>query len=132
MVEPLSRATGTMSTPGRVLVLAMLLAAIPAGAENLVDPTQPPAATGGVANVATAELVLQSVLVSPGRMIAIINGQTVKLGDKLGEAKVVKISESEVVLRDAKNEQTLKLFPGIEKRLTSRHAGTGKADRPAP
>lgn len=119
-----------MTMPG--LVAAMLLASAAAVAENLVDPTRPPAAIGGVANVPAAELVLQSVLVSPGRVSAIINGQTVKLGDKLGEAKVVKIGESEVVLRDGKGEQTLKLFPGLEKRLTSSHAGAGKTGRQVP
>ena len=130
MVEALNRAGGVVTTLG--FMLAALLASASAGAENLVDPTRPPAAPSGAVSVATAELVLQSVLISPGRMIAIINGQTVKLGDTFGDAKVVKISESEVVLRDGNNVQTLKLFPGIEKRLSSSHAGAGKANRQAP
>jgi MSHA biogenesis protein MshK len=50
------------------------------------------------------------------------------LGDKFGEARVVKISESEVQLRSDTDLQTLKLFPGIEKRLSTSRADT-KPDR---
>jgi MSHA biogenesis protein MshK len=45
----------------------------------------------------------------------------VNLGEKFGDARVVKISESEVVLRNGSNLQTLKLFPGLEKQLNSTH-----------
>ena len=94
---------------------------------ELPDPTRPPTVLGGAhipggtgKSLGTAEdaasLQLQSVIVSPERKVAIINGQTVKLGEKVGDAIVVKISESEVVLRNGNNVQTLRLFPGLEKR----------------
>jgi MSHA biogenesis protein MshK len=96
-------------------------------ADALQDPTRPPATldrpgeSGAV--VAASGPVLQSILISPGRTIATISGQTVKVGDKVGEASVVKISETEVVLRNGRNLETLKLFPGIEKRRNPGGAG---------
>ncbi len=110
------------------LLLWISVTATFALAENLSDPTRPPVALGFAqeANipVSTSGPVLQSVLISPGRMVAIINGQTVKLGEKFGDAYVVKITETEVVLRKDKDIQILKLFPGIEKRLTFSRTGT--------
>ncbi|MGH8716745.1 MAG: hypothetical protein ACREUI_08515, partial [Burkholderiales bacterium] len=41
----------------------------------------------------------------------------VKLGGKYGSARVVKISESGVVLNEGGSLQTLKLFPGVEKKI---------------
>lgn len=107
---------------------AFLMIVVPATAQALVDPTRPPASLGTEpANSGQASQsgpVLQSVLISPRRKEAIISGQTVKLGDKVGEAKVVRIAEDEVVLRSGKELQTLKLFPNIEKRSTHSRAGS--------
>lgn len=92
-------------------------------AETLSDPTRPPASLGvveqgGGATVAAGP-VLQSVLISPGRRVAVISGQNVKLGEKFGDARVVRITESEVVLKNGKDTQTLRLFPDVEKRRVS-------------
>jgi hypothetical protein len=38
--------------------------------------------------------------------------------DVIGDARVVKISESEVVLKSGSEIKTLKLFPGVEKRVS--------------
>lgn len=88
-----------------------------AAAQALTDPTRPPAAANAEAPAgeATAGPVLQSILVSPHRAEAIVDGKTVKVGDKVGEATVVKITESEVLLRNGRERQALKLFPNIEK-----------------
>ena len=87
-------------------------------AQTSTDPTRPPdsisAARGEVAASPAAGPVLQSVLISPGRKMAIISGQTVKLNGKFGDARLVYIAESEVVLRSGKTEQTLKLFPDMK------------------
>lgn len=121
MAEPVNRtANNLISAFG--FVLAMLSAPAMAAVENLPDPTRPPASIDGTVSAAPSGPALQSVLVSSGRTIAIISGKTVKVGDKFGDADVVKISESEVVLRSGKRVQTLKLFPGLEKRLTPSRA----------
>ena len=98
----------------------------PVRAGELLDPTRPPAVLDAKIEQSADQLatapVLQSVLISPTRRLAVINGQTVALGEKYGEARVVKISEGEVVLRNGQDVQVLKLFPNVEKR--------GKAERP--
>lgn len=104
-----------------LIVCGSALAWLPAAvAQQLQDPTRPPSMlmqAGGVPS-ASGEPVLQSVFISPTRRVAIISGQTVKLGDQFGGATLVKITESEVSLRKGSELQTLKLFPNIGKKLT--------------
>jgi MSHA biogenesis protein MshK len=114
----------------RTAVLALLqIAGASAFAEALADPTRPPAILtqdahpDGKAPAPASGPVLQSILISPTRVVAIISGETVKQGDKYGDSRVVKISEGEVVLRSGSQLQTLKLFPDIEKLPASRHTG---------
>ena len=89
-------------------------------AGELADPTRPPAVLDAKIEQSAEQPatvpVLQSVLISPTRRLAVINGQTVALGEKYGEARLVKISEGEVVLRNGQDVQVLKLFPSVEKR----------------
>ncbi|HJV74994.1 MAG TPA: MSHA biogenesis protein MshK [Noviherbaspirillum sp.] len=93
-------------------------------AQVLNDPTRPPAATlpdegaNGVASESAAP-VLQSILISPSRRQAIISGKTLTVGERVGDAKIVRITENTVILRNGTDLQTLKLFPGIEKRSNS-------------
>lgn len=94
-----------------------------ATAASLPDPTRPPAALYAVGentgDDAPSAPALQSVLIGPGRRVAVINGQTVKVGDTVGDAQLVKISEGEVMLRSGKELRILKLFPELEKRRVS-------------
>ena len=121
MAEPLSKVIISLTSAGALLLWMCVPHAV--FAENFSDPTRPPTVLGAIpdGNAATpvSGPVLQSVLISAGRKVAIISGKTVKLGDEFGEARVVKITESEVVLRNGKELQTLKLFPDVEKRLIS-------------
>ena len=94
----------------------------PARAENLPDPTRPPSELGAAAEsgaaVPSGGPLLQSVLISPRHKVAIISGNMVALGGMYGSARVVKISEGEVVLNEGGNLQTLRLFPGVEKKTS--------------
>lgn len=118
---------------GLILLACCVLTSL-AAADSLRDPTRPPASFDSRADrgninrdSSNSGPVLQSVLISPNRKVAIINGETVALGQKFEEAVVVKITESEVVLRNGSNLQTLKLFPGVEKRPALERA-TAKRD----
>jgi MSHA biogenesis protein MshK len=84
-------------------------------AEILADPTQP--AGAGMRGGAPTGPVLQSVLISPGRRLAVIDGQTVQLGGKFGSATVVSITEVGVVLKDQEGTRQLRLFPRVDKRV---------------
>jgi hypothetical protein len=95
-------------------IMALMLVDI-AAAEELPDPTRPPAGFGqNQADVGVAAgPALQSILISPTRRIAIISGKTVKAGDKFGDARVVAINANDVVLKTGKNQQVLTLYPSL-------------------
>jgi MSHA biogenesis protein MshK len=101
-------------------------------AVELADPTRPPASLAPdgsqYGDKPAGEPQLQSVLISPIRRIAVISGQTVALGEKFGEARVEKITETEVVLRNGQDMQVLKLFPNVEKRHKPARSG-GDAEK---
>lgn len=102
-------------------VASGLVAALFAGAVNaapFADPTQPPVMRGpGEAPLSGAPRI-ESILIAPDRRLAVISGQQVTVGSRVGAAAVVRITESEVVLRGPEGEQTLKLFPELSKRGT--------------
>ncbi len=112
------------------LLLASSFAVV-ATADNLPDPTRPPAslAKGGIAVISSGP-ILQSVLIASGRRVAVISGQTMQVGDNLGELRLTKITETEVVLSNGKDAQTLKLFPGIEKWRSAGRAAVKANNRP--
>jgi MSHA biogenesis protein MshK len=87
-------------------------------AQNLPDPTRPPMSLlqSDAGAVVPTGPVLQSILISPQRKIAIIDGQTVKLNGKVGNQTLVNISETEVVLKSGKQLQTLSLHPDLIKK----------------
>lgn len=110
---------------------AAALVALPlsiAQAQVLVDPTRPPMSVDrpGAVEEAPPASQLQSILISGRRRLAVINGNTVALGDRIGEARVVRITETEVVLKTGEETEVLKMFPGIEKQPVKRgSAGRG-------
>jgi peroxiredoxin len=66
--------------------------------------------------VVPVESGVQTVILRPkGKSAAVINGQYVQVGDKLGDKKVVKIAESEVVLQGEGGREVMKVTPDIEK-----------------
>jgi MSHA biogenesis protein MshK len=103
------------------LIAAMLLFSVAVSAQKLViDPTRPPVGFGSGAADTESDTAggirLQSVMISPTRSAAIINGVMVRLGEKYGDAVLVRVAESEVVLRSGDAQQVLKIHPGVEKR----------------
>ena len=106
----------------RALVLAALIAAAGAAPAQQAapDPTRPPGYGPSDAAGGEAPMVLQSVILPKrGKPSAIIGGERLTLGGKLGEAQVVKITESEVVLKGPEGLQTLKMAPDVEKKPSS-------------
>lgn len=102
-----------------IIAAALGWAATQAAAEGLPDPTRPPQEAGldaGGNAAPDAGPVLQSVKIAPGHRTAVISGQLLAEGERFGAVKVASIGESEVVLQGPEGKQTLKLFPGVEKR----------------
>jgi MSHA biogenesis protein MshK len=111
-----------MSKIAPVLVLACGLAAS-AQAAPWADPTRPPGASLGDDPATLEGPRLESVLIAPDRRIAIISGQQYRMGDKYGDGRVVRITESEVAIRTGEALEVLKLLPASEKRLRPRAKG---------
>lgn len=113
------------------------VSAAAASAQDLPDPTRPPVLPGAPASVAAESgPVLQSILMSPQRQLAIISGQSVPLHGKYGDLTLIRMSETEVVLSNGKEQQVLKLFPEFEKKpgqtKAKGHAGSKKNDAVRP
>ena len=103
------------------LALACLLAASAcARAQALDDPTRPPAALQAPAGADSAapagpvRPLLQSVLLGRGqggRRVAVIDGQTVRVGEKIHGAVLASVSDTGAVLARGKQREVLKLYP---------------------
>jgi MSHA biogenesis protein MshK len=108
-----------------VLALALAAAACAAQAAPFADPTRPPlapeAAKGGAALPGGPRL--ESVLIAPDRRLAVISGQQVTLGSRFGDGEVVRITESEVLIRKPDGEESLKLFAGGGRRPPAARKG---------
>lgn len=95
-------------------------------AEDFPDPTRPPASIfAPVAGVGTGALTtrdasgyqtsgLHTIIISPTRRAAIIDGKTVELGGEHGGAKLIEVNESNVVLQHANSRQVMRLFPDVK------------------
>lgn len=106
-----------------IAALAMGGAAPVAGQSALPDPMRPPSAvdaasaTSGPANVLPGTNGLQTIILHrKGKPLAVINGETVELGGKLGEARLVKLSETEAVLQGPQGREVLRLTPAAGKK----------------
>jgi len=97
------------------------LLAVPAVGQ-VADPTEPPAivrkamerpgtAAGAEPEPVVAAPRLQSVLISSKRRIAVIDGETVRIGQRHRGAVVASIEPTRVVLVRGKNREVLKLYP---------------------
>jgi MSHA biogenesis protein MshK len=106
----------------RLFGCCLLVAATGAWAQNLPDPTRPPEGfdRGTPSAEAASGPMLQSTLISGSRREAIINGETLRVGDKFRNAEVAEIREGEVVLKEGKEKQTLRLFPEVQRRNTAK------------
>lgn len=100
----------------------LALAHTPAHAQALLDPTRPPAGmdrSAADAGAADDGPRLQSVLIARhagGRHVAVIDGQTVRLGERYKGARVAQVSAGEVVLVRGSERQVLRMdapLPGM-------------------
>lgn len=128
---------------GGALLLLAVLVVLGAGAAGsaraqgaaLADPTRPPAALlAGPAETpgAAAEVpLLQSVVISDGRRGAIISGQYVALGGRVGDARLARVEPSGVVLRGPGGELSLPLFPDVRKQPAGTQPAGIRPDAPS-
>lgn len=113
-----------------LLAVACMALASAAVAQALRDPTRPPAmsAKGAAGKIEQSGWILQSVLISPERRYAIINGEVVPLGGSIAGAELVAIAEERVTLRTQEGLRIVHLFPDVT-RLGAADASLGTAKR---
>lgn len=109
-----------------VLLVAVASAGAAARAQALVDPMRPAEYVAPGAAGATSGPVLQQIYVSPERRYAVIDGTRVSPGERYGDARVVRISETEVALQSERGTTVLTMHPEVQKRTRS----GAPADRP--
>ena len=123
-----------ISTRLGVIALTLVLGPGPylARAQVLSDPMRPPAFVSAEGAAMGEQAwgggpVLQSTLLSKGRRIAMIDGKPMKVGDRIGGARILSIDASTVTLREGKTTTVLRLFqdvkvtgPGAAKATASR------------
>lgn len=94
---------------------------------GLPDPTRPSAAQGeggDWASTGQKGFVLQSILMAPQRRLAVINGKTLAVGERIADATVAAIRPQEVTLKRPSGDLTLRLVP--------RYVTRGAAAAPQP
>lgn len=100
-----------------MLTIFIALFSVAANTEELTDPTRPPPGIIAAPEGETAESQppgLQSIIISKTRRAAIIDGETVELGGKHGDAKLIEVNEGNVVLQGAQGRQVQSLFPDVK------------------
>jgi hypothetical protein len=103
---------------GLLIAVSGLVFTVSCCAEELLDPTLPPASISAPALDAGSEVVpaagLQSIIIGKQRRAAIIDGDTVELGARHGEARLIEVAEGYVVLHGPQGRQVLRLFPDVK------------------
>lgn len=103
----------------REMVLALLLGllAMPATAAvfsgGLADPTRPPGSGGNEYIAPTGGVT--AIRISGSERSAVIDGRTVKIGDRYGDGQITDIRPYEVILERAGRKTSLRLVPKLEK-----------------
>lgn len=101
----------------RAPVFCLLFSVLcPLTAEELHDPTRPPLSpeASGRWTTGSRSSGLQTTIISKSRRAAIIDGKTVELGEKHGNARLVEVNEGSVVLQDDRTRRVLTLFPDVK------------------
>lgn len=89
---------------GFVLVLGGVMNISFAATAVMRDPTQPPGYESDVSRVPET-LMVNAIIYSPSRKVAMLNHKYVKEGDNIYGAKVIKITPNGVILSDSKKGQ---------------------------
>jgi len=117
--------------PQRLIAALMMLAlAGTAAAQTLRDPTRPPGRVAKSEPASTGGFVLQSILNSPERKAAVINGKVVGPGESVDGFMLIGIAENEAVLKNGSDVRRLRLYPSVavkhQKKQPDETSGAGQ------
>lgn len=94
-----------------------------ANAQEGRDPTIPPAAAHATADLATpaSEIEGMTVRVRDGKTYLMVGSRWYGVGDRVGQMRIDRITETEVWLHDGRALLKVPRFAGIDKRETAPH-----------
>jgi MSHA biogenesis protein MshK len=125
----------TLSRRAAFVLAAYLLCGVAAATPDLQDPTRPPAAAGLARDAAPAPdaaPVLQSVQVGKAqRRSAVIDGESVRVGEHFRGARVTRIADNEVELLRGRERQVLRLYAPADGGMTPVASAVAPAVAPA-
>ena len=108
----------------RFMACCLVFCSFHLGAQSLRDPTVPPASTGlgGVAPP-RASAVIQpgsmTIIVRNGQPLLVVGTRLYSQGQSLGDARIERISETEVWLREGAVLRKVSPFQGVERRTVT-------------
>ena len=116
------RETGDMRHIGfsLLVVLPCAFAQGYACAQSMQDPMRPSDAPSGSAAAVSSAPALQAVITSPGRKLAVIDGNIVPLGGAVRGATLANVNDSLAVLQKDGARDVLLMHPDIDKKPSKR------------
>lgn len=105
-----------------ILVAMQLLMSLSVNAQDLRDPTVPPLESGaGPAGTVASPLGVDgmTVIVRNGKSYLVVGTRLYAPGQKVGQLRVERITETEVWLRDGKELRKVPRFSGIQRSVTA-------------
>lgn len=115
---------------GSVLFISELASPTRSNAQEMHDPTRPPAAAIATAPATPQEsspLDLSAIFFAEGRRVAIINGERVRERDTIGNAQIIAISQGTVRLsRDGRIVRLVLVEKDIKKMTTRMDEAKGQ------
>lgn len=120
-----------------VLWLVAMLVPLPMLAQNLRDPTVPPAAAtpalpGDVSRLAVVDPGAVAVLVRDGVPYLVVGTRLYAEGQRLGQAKIERIKETEVWMREDGMVRKIAVFGGIQRQVHAPSLAGEQSARPVP
>lgn len=122
MMRKRARAAATVCATSWAATLGVLFSVVPALAQAQRDPTVPPlspvatAASAAERGKDTVDTPL-AVIVRDGRSYVVVGGRLLAQGQMLGDARIERITETEIWLREGKLLRKVLRFPGIQRKV---------------
>ena len=109
-------------TPCCVIFCLLLAQGAGVAAQELTDPTRPaatleasePSADAGALAEQNQTRGLRLIIIQKNRRAAIIDGKTIELGGRVGDARLVEVNGGSVVLQGTRGKQVMTLFPHVK------------------
>jgi hypothetical protein len=115
-----------------VLIMAVMAWLLPAAAQGMRDPTIPPFGTGGSGEQGEGAVQVRglhgplSVILADGKFHLVVGTRLYAEGQKVGDARIERISETEVWFREGRELRKVSNFVGVKRRTVNDAAAASR------